>query len=213
MKEFEITVRLKNNLLVQRRTEMGLLQHEFAKKAGVSFASYNSLETMHRSPIDGRTGGFTKVALGVAKYYGVSPVELWPDVVLGVVNNEVIRTMSADEAECLMAQSTVKRLSPPSVLLGEKQDAELLLAMVDKCLNEREKFVLTKRFGLNGNDGHTYQEIADVMKVTSERIRQIEVKALRKLRYSKSTDVLRGRAPVEGFFTVNADGERDGKVV
>lgn len=33
------------------------------------------------------------------------------------------------------------------------------------------------------------------------------------MRYSKSTDVLRGRAPVEGFFTVNADGERDGKVV
>jgi RNA polymerase primary sigma factor len=49
-------------------------------------------------------------------------------------------------------------------------------------LNERERRVLQLRFGLE--DGHcwTLEEVGREFSVTRERIRQIEVKALRKLR-------------------------------
>ncbi|MBL6880640.1 MAG: RpoD/SigA family RNA polymerase sigma factor [Synechococcus sp. BS30m-G31] len=49
-------------------------------------------------------------------------------------------------------------------------------------LSEQEQNVLRLRFGLEGNERHTLAEIGRMMKVSRERVRQVELKALRKLR-------------------------------
>jgi RNA polymerase primary sigma factor len=49
-------------------------------------------------------------------------------------------------------------------------------------LSEQEHHVLALRFGLNGNERHTLSEIGRLMEVSRERVRQVELKALRKLR-------------------------------
>ena len=50
-------------------------------------------------------------------------------------------------------------------------------------LSERESKVLTLRFGLDGGQSRTLEEVGRVFGVTRERIRQIEAKALRKLKH------------------------------
>jgi RNA polymerase primary sigma factor len=50
-------------------------------------------------------------------------------------------------------------------------------------LSERERRVLEMRFGLNDGQGRTLEEVGSAFGVTRERIRQIEAKALRKLRH------------------------------
>jgi RNA polymerase primary sigma factor len=50
-------------------------------------------------------------------------------------------------------------------------------------LSERERRVLEMRFGLNDGQGRTLEEVGTEFGVTRERIRQIEAKALRKLRH------------------------------
>ncbi len=50
-------------------------------------------------------------------------------------------------------------------------------------LSERERAVLEMRFGLDGSQGRTLEEVGREFGVTRERIRQIEAKALRKLRH------------------------------
>ncbi len=59
---------------------------------------------------------------------------------------------------------------------------EQLLEVLD-TLTERESRVLKLRFGLEDGRPHTLEEVGDIFKVTRERIRQIEAKALRKLRH------------------------------
>ncbi|MCL1949418.1 MAG: RNA polymerase sigma factor RpoD/SigA [Turicibacter sp.] len=62
------------------------------------------------------------------------------------------------------------------------QELQSHLFSVMRKLNEREQFVLTHRFGLYGKEKKTLEEIGEAWGVTRERIRQIEAKAMRKLR-------------------------------
>ncbi|MDD4566208.1 MAG: sigma-70 family RNA polymerase sigma factor [Eubacteriales bacterium] len=58
-------------------------------------------------------------------------------------------------------------------------------------LNERERKVLEMRFGLNSGQPHTLEQVGNHFGVTRERIRQIEAKALQKLRRSNHSEHLR----------------------
>ena len=63
--------------------------------------------------------------------------------------------------------------------------------MID--LSEREQQILKMRFGLDDGISHTLEEVGKAFGVTRERIRQIEAKALEKIREH-------GKAPaLEGF--------------
>ncbi|THB65172.1 MAG: RNA polymerase sigma factor RpoD [Gammaproteobacteria bacterium] len=58
-------------------------------------------------------------------------------------------------------------------------------------LTPREAKVLRMRFGIDMNTDHTLEEVGKQFDVTRERIRQIEAKALRKLRHPSRSDLLR----------------------
>lgn len=58
------------------------------------------------------------------------------------------------------------------------------------CLNDKERSVLVMRFGFDGEDPRTLEETGQSLGVTRERIRQIEERALKKIRTA-----IRGKAP------------------
>jgi RNA polymerase primary sigma factor len=65
---------------------------------------------------------------------------------------------------------------------------------VDKVLstlNEREEKIVRMRFGIGETDDHTLEEVGQDFDLTRERIRQIEEKALRKLKHSSRIERLR----------------------
>jgi len=66
------------------------------------------------------------------------------------------------------------------------------LKEVLSSLTEREQHVLELRFGLSNGYEHTLEEVGKQYRVTRERIRQIEAKALRKLRHPTRARQLRG---------------------
>ena len=65
------------------------------------------------------------------------------------------------------------------------------LRQVLDSLNEREREVLSMRFGLTDGRIRTLEEVGEAFGVTRERVRQIEVKALRKLRHPTRSKKLR----------------------
>ncbi|MFO8032091.1 MAG: RNA polymerase sigma factor RpoD [Desulfohalobiaceae bacterium] len=58
-------------------------------------------------------------------------------------------------------------------------------------LTPREEQVLRKRFGIGEKSDHTLEEVGKLFNVTRERIRQIEAKALRKLKHPSRSQILR----------------------
>ncbi|MCD5390299.1 RNA polymerase sigma factor RpoD [candidate division NPL-UPA2 bacterium] len=63
---------------------------------------------------------------------------------------------------------------------------------VMETLTEREQRVLRLRFGIGDGYPRTLEEVGSIFKVTRERVRQIEAKALRKLRHPKRSRKLEG---------------------
>ena len=66
-------------------------------------------------------------------------------------------------------------------------------------LNERERQVLEMRFGIGDGNARTLEEVGSQFKVTRERIRQIEAKALRKMRHPTRLKQLHGFLDIESL--------------
>ena len=79
-------------------------------------------------------------------------------------------------------------VSPAEAVLSTnlKEKTELVL----KTLTPREEQIIKLRFGLGDGNEHTLEEVGRRFSVTRERIRQIEAKALRKLRHPSRNHVL-----------------------
>jgi len=79
--------------------------------------------------------------------------------------------------------------SPPDTIIHINLREQIEEAL--KTLTEREAKVLKMRFGLGDGNEHTLEEVGQQFKVTRERIRQIEAKALRKLKHPSRSRKLR----------------------
>jgi len=91
--------------------------------------------------------------------------------------------IKADEGNsCLVDLIADSYTESPLELVQRSIDQEQLALWLSH-LNQQEREVLSLRFGLDGNNRHTLAEIGRNLDVSRERIRQVELKALRKLRH------------------------------
>ena len=82
-----------------------------------------------------------------------------------------------------------KAAAPAEEVVNTKLGEQIASVLSD--LTPREEQVLRKRFGIGEKSDHTLEEVGKLFNVTRERIRQIEAKALRKLRHPVRSQLLR----------------------
>jgi RNA polymerase primary sigma factor len=89
--------------------------------------------------------------------------------------------------ESFLEDKSVVSPSEAAIGLDLKEQTESML----KTLTPREERIIKMRFGLHDGSEHTLEEVGNSFAVTRERIRQIEAKALRKLRHPSRSNKLR----------------------
>lgn len=94
---------------------------------------------------------------------------------------------------------------------SSRLELEALLKNCMHLLNNREQEVLRWRFGLNGREDLTLEDIGKRFDVTRERIRQIEAKALKKIRLSKYSKSLSSFFDKEPEVTDERRGDKKKK--
>ncbi|WP_289026670.1 RNA polymerase sigma factor RpoD/SigA [uncultured Flavonifractor sp.] len=94
-------------------------------------------------------------------------------------------------------------LSDESISPEEQYEQEALRdainAVMDQALSERERTVIKLRMGLEDGRTHTLEEVGSVLGVTRERIRQIEGKALRKMKAGRYRKLYQDFVRVDGY--------------
>jgi RNA polymerase sigma factor (sigma-70 family) len=101
-----------------------------------------------------------------------------------------LETLIAEEGRLVDFIADGRALNPADMAIQEELVAYLNDALMK--LNRREQHVLRARFGLDDGHMHTLEEIGQELQLTRERVRQIEARALEKLRHPANNPRLRG---------------------
>lgn len=102
-----------------------------------------------------------------------------------------LETPIGDEEESFLGDFIEDRNSPEPVEAATQHMLRDQVEQVLKSLSSRERRILRLRFGLENGRTHTLEEVGRYFGVTRERIRQVEAKALSKLRHPSRRKRLR----------------------
>lgn len=179
-----------NKALQDARKKRGLFQPQVAERVSailgrpISSAIVSQYETLRAFPPP-------DVQEAIATVLGRPAQELFPAWLTELRQERAFKELPLVSLSALTrgAVKALQAFNPEMVVdveeVVESSPAELTDA-IDKALSSlsnREKRVLELRFGLHGERKHTLEEIGRGFGVKGERIRQIESKALRKLRH------------------------------
>lgn len=103
-----------------------------------------------------------------------------------------IETPIGDEEDSTLSDFIPDDKNPTPAQLAARAYLRDLIQEILNDLSEREQKILKMRFGLEDGVGHTLEEVGKIFGVTRERIRQIEAKALEKIRDHKKSMSLEG---------------------
>lgn len=146
-----------------------------ARAAGLEQTAVGELVNFKKKPIT-KTGGWRDSALALATALHRSPEEIWP---------EHLQHIAALKTECEL-DLTVEQFG--AISNGEQSilNRDTVTALL-RGLPARERSIVEMRYGLNGNGAHTLVETADEYGIGAERVRQIEMKAFRRMREAART--------------------------
>lgn len=213
MNEYRVKVTIRNNLLLSAIESAGYQGwgsiSRFCADAGIRSTEFARLASMRRPPIN-QDGEFTVCAKAIMETLGAAPSDLWTDAQLTMclAKNSAEATMSHDAVQAMLEQHAQAMYLPSPEDVAEFRSMAKAVDSALQLVSKREEKVLRMRFGLGLSRDHTLEETAEVLGVTRERVRQIESKALRKLRHPSRVAVLKGAGVVRVEEIQRAEIER-----
>jgi RNA polymerase primary sigma factor len=137
-----------------------------------------------------------RVSAQMGSELGREPTEYELSEELGIATEKVARLRSVglrpesldapvgdDEQTELGENVPDEQTQTPFESLSEKDFSDQIDQLV-KSLNKREATIIAQRFGLNGTTAKPLEQVAEMIGVTRERVRQLEITALAKLRHA-----------------------------
>lgn len=173
-----------NLRLVNSRKEREITQADLALLSGIATQRIGNIETLRVDPVLEEKEEIAS-ALGLKVDY-LFPEELYEALRDGAFKKRE-EELTSERLALLITEKQLLLNAPFEEIEAFTPSLKKELALVISSLRPREKMVIEKRFGLNGEDAQKLEAVGRSMGATGERIRQIELKALRRLRHpSKS---------------------------
>jgi RNA polymerase sigma factor (sigma-70 family) len=178
-KNIRVEIKIKNNILYKLILSDNKNVNEFCSKYNFdknTISRYLSLKIFPK-----RNNKWTETAIKLSEHFKVLPEDIF---------NEDFNFI---EKNTISLEGNIKYIDYMYSIKIENNDNFHLKEAINKILNTlqgREKKIIEMRYGLNGNNEMTLNEIGEVFGITRARVSQIEAKAMRKLRHSSRSDQL-----------------------
>lgn len=191
MSDVRIQLRFRNDLLQRLVDESESPIYKIVELCKVDLSTFHGLKSLQRSPFLG-SDEYSNGAKRIAEFFSLPPEVLFPPELYRVkFPSKIEKAFPVEKIACLLESDEQKRRAlPPHENYEEIEKKEILSKMLD-TLTPRERRIIELRFGLSGENSHTLEEIGADFEVTRDRIRQIEARALRKLRHPSNSRLLR----------------------
>jgi len=183
MDKYRLELKIKNNLLWQQMSDFGFDSIlKLSKATGIGSGTLYKFLNLQNPPLN-EAGETKPSAQALCDFFGVSVDELFPEEVLfeGLKKHRFIGTADAPK---LLGIGQPSQLALEDNLLRQSMNDGVSKLM--ECLEEREIEILKMRFGLGFKDALTLDECGKVLDISGARVRELEARALRKLRNPKN---------------------------
>lgn len=183
--DYRLTLKVQNNYLLEKMNEHGIKSiAELSRFTEVSQGALGDILNLKIAAFN-EAGRIYPRVQKLCDFFCCEAYELFPPQHL----EQSLRTNSVQfkaNIDQFMPEYLLDGATDPADLLSFGQN-KLITTKMLSVLREKEREVLTLRFGLDGDEPHTYEDIGDIYGITGPRVRQIEENALRKLRGKTQT--------------------------
>jgi DNA-directed RNA polymerase sigma subunit (sigma70/sigma32) len=184
MSDYSVEIKIRNARVLRLMRLAGLKRvSDLSRLSGVSQTRIATLINLKMNPMSNITGTWKPMVLLLADALNCMPEDMFSDHqrTSFLASNKRSIEMSETEVDLLM-DSREQVLLPDDVVLAAQRKGHIV-ALLDEILTPRQADVLKKRFGLDGDGEKTLEELGSTLGVVGEGVRQIEIKALRRLRH------------------------------
>ncbi len=186
MNDARLELRVKNNRLFEAIHQTHPSMRKFCQTAKLNYSKVVALVTLKDSPYrvcNGELlGDYRDFARQLAESLGMDPDDLYPRALYEKFLGEslIVRTVRSTE---IVAPESLDILPAPDT----REDRFPITAEeVEPFLGQlpyRQREVIKLRFGIGYGEAYTLQQVAKIFRVTMERVRQIELEAIRALEH------------------------------
>ena len=165
--------------IINKSNTIRMPAHMFDLSSKINKASQKLLNDLGREPTDDEIAQELEIKVEKIKdILNISKSPMSLDYTVGEDDDTSIGELIADD----------RIESPEAIVINKEKHNEIMKVL--NTLNEREREVIILRFGIEDGQNKSLEEVGKICGVTKERIRQIEIKALRKLRHPFRQSIL-----------------------
>jgi len=189
MKEARIELKIKNNVLYTEIIRRAPNVNQFCKKYGFYATAIGALLNLKDTPWSSNSrkdawDGWRIISKRLSQLFGRLPEDLFPAGLYALEKTEATIEVSIDRLS--LSHASALTIESPEDQYVRKEALEEIHQLISSGLRPREHKVICDRFGIDefedSKEVLTLEDCAIKFNVTKERVRQIEKRAVRRLR-------------------------------
>jgi RNA polymerase sigma factor (sigma-70 family) len=183
--KIKAVLKIKNDAVICAREKLGLTQIGLDKAIGIGKGTICAIENFRLIQIKTTHSCVKKIS----DFLNLPIEEVAPPDLCGEEFQTQFEQVINIQAKALLEYKNHSRdrlvLPSPAEEIEKNDMVEYFTRLLDDNMHKltfREREVIKLRYGINGDNSYTLAEVGRIFKVTKDRVRQVEAKAVRKLR-------------------------------
>lgn len=189
--EVRVEVRLRNNVLWHAIYGRWESVNALCTEHGLPPGAVGNLLNLSASP-KLRDGTWRPLAIRLAEITRVPETTLFPMRLYSLPARKAVAEVPVTALPASAGSMLLLAASPSAEEEASARSDREAIGRALATLSDREQFVLNRRFGLDGEEPETFDEVSERCGVTRERVRQIEIRALDRLRQLPRSRIIHG---------------------